>query len=245
LVPNRTSWSFCRLGAGGLRRRRLGRRASPQHRADARHQFAQLAGLCDVVVGAEFEADDAVDRACGRRQHDDRHIDAALQVADDRKPVFLRHVEVEHHEIGHAGLDRAAQALAAVAQRHGEAVHLEIIADHLAGRRLVVDNDDVRALGHDRSLSRAVYGKGRALSGPGAVGGHLAAMHVDNALDDRKPEAGRAFAGGRFGGEPLEAAEQPAEVLRRQAGAFVGDADDGVESSWVTSTVILPPIGNI
>src|SRR6185312_8966155 len=116
----------------------------------------QLAGLCDVVVGAEFKADDAVDRACGGRQHDDGNVDAALQVANDRKPVFLGHVEVEHDEVGHAGLDLLAQAFAAVAQRDAETVHLEVIADHLAGRRLVVDNDDVRALGHVVSVAGSV-----------------------------------------------------------------------------------------
>ena len=47
-------------------------------------------------------------------------------------------------------------------------------------------------------------------------------MHVDDPLDDREAKAGRALARGRLGGEPLEAAEQPAEVLRRQAGALVG-----------------------
>src|SRR6185436_15123561 len=116
-----------------------------------RHQLAQLAGICDVVVGAEFEPDDAVDRARGRRQHDDGNVDAALEVADDREPVFLGHVEVEHHEIRYIGFDNAAQALAAVAQRYAKAVHLEVITDHLAGRCFVIDDDDVRALGHDVS----------------------------------------------------------------------------------------------
>src|SRR3979490_2769481 len=71
-------------------------------------------------------------------------------------------------------------------------------------------------------------GEGRALTGPGAVGDHLAAMHVDDALDDGKPKPSRTFAGRRFCGKPLEAAEQASEVLRRQARAFVGHADDGV-----------------
>src|SRR4030081_892315 len=53
-------------------------------------------------------------------------------------------------------------------------------------------------------------------------------MHVDNALDDRQAEPGRALAGGWFGGKPLEPAEQASEIFRRQAGAFIGDADDGV-----------------
>src|SRR4051794_26401465 len=69
-------------------------------------------------------------------------------------------------------------------------------------------------------------GKGRALAGSRTVGGDLAAMHIDDALDDGKPQTGRTLAGGRFRREPLEAAEQPPEVFRRQAGAFVGDADD-------------------
>ncbi len=42
----------------------------------------------------------------------------------------------------------ARKALAAVAQRYREAVHLEIIADHLAGRRLVIDDKDVLAVAH-------------------------------------------------------------------------------------------------
>src|SRR5207237_8272483 len=32
-------------------------------------------------------------------------------------------------------------------------MHLEIIADHFAGRRLVVDDDDVRVLGHASSVA--------------------------------------------------------------------------------------------
>src|ERR1700738_360268 len=70
--------------------------------------------------------------------------------------------------------------------------------------------------------------KRRSPPGPVAVGGHLAAMHVDDALDDRKAQPGRALAGGGLCGKPLEAAEQPSEVLGRQARALVGDADDGV-----------------
>src|SRR3981189_1409139 len=69
--------------------------------------------------------------------------------------------------------------------------------------------------------------EGRPRPGPAAIRGHVATMHVDNALDDRKPEARRAFASGGVRGTPLEAAEQSSQILGRQAGAFVGDADDG------------------
>src|SRR4051794_37753863 len=71
-------------------------------------------------------------------------------------------------------------------------------------------------------------GEGRAFAGARAVGGHLAAMHVDDTLDDGQSKPRRALAGGRFCRQPLEPAEQATEVLRRQAGALVADADDGI-----------------
>src|SRR5436305_10174130 len=70
-------------------------------------------------------------------------------------------------------------------------------------------------------------GEGRSLAGSVAVGGHLAAMHVDNTLDDGQPKPCRALAAGRFCRQPLESAEQASEILRRQPGALVADADDG------------------
>src|SRR5213076_1970783 len=70
-------------------------------------------------------------------------------------------------------------------------------------------------------------GKRRSLSGSGAVRSHMAAMHVYDALDDRQAQPRRTLAGGGLCGQPLEAAKQSPEILRRQAGALVGDADDG------------------
>ena len=71
-----------------------------------------------------------------------------------------------------------AQALAAVAERHVEAVHLEVVADHVAGRRLVVDDEDVLLLGHAASFidARQCDGEGRALPGPRTFHGDMAAV---------------------------------------------------------------------
>jgi hypothetical protein len=44
--------------------------------------------------------------------------------------------------------DRGAQAAATVAERDREAVHAQVVADYLAGRRLVVDHHDVLRPGH-------------------------------------------------------------------------------------------------
>src|SRR5262245_18893200 len=137
---------------GGRRRGRCRRRltgaAPAQHRADAGQKLAQLAGLGEIVVRPELEADHAIDRARGRGEHDDRHAHALLEVADDRKPVLLRHVEIEDDQVRHLLRDGLAQAGAAVAQAHVEPVHAKIVADHLARGLLVVDYHDVLSLGH-------------------------------------------------------------------------------------------------
>src|SRR5262249_59296102 len=54
----------------------------------------------------------------------------------------------------------------AVAQGDGEAVHFEVVADHLAGRRLVIDDEDVLALAHDSSAAGSTMVKVEPLLGP-------------------------------------------------------------------------------
>ena len=141
-----------------------------EHGADPGQQLAQLAGLGQVIVGAELEADDAVDRARSCGQHDDRYRGLLLELADDRKPVLLRHVEVEHDEIGRPARHCAPQAGGAVTGGRLEAVHTQIVGHHVARRCLVVDHDDVLALAHrdaattGRLMMKAAPRPGPALS---------------------------------------------------------------------------------
>src|SRR5579859_871681 len=79
-----------------------------------------------------------------------------------------------------------------------------------------------------RVCYRQCDGECRALSRPAAIGSDLAAMHVDDTLDDRKTQARRALARRGFGGQPLEASEQPAKTFRRKTGALVDNADRGL-----------------
>src|SRR2546430_12850943 len=72
---------------GGGHRRRVGRRvgcrlsggAAAQHRADARQQLAQLAGFGEGIVGAELEADHAIDRARSGWEPTYRYTWAAIE----------------------------------------------------------------------------------------------------------------------------------------------------------------------
>src|SRR6266849_32702 len=236
---------FRRLRSRGFRRCRVrpDRRTAPQYRANPRHQFTQFTGLCDVIVGAEFQPDDAVDWACGGRQHDDRDIGAAFQIADDGKPVLLRHIQIEYHQIGHAGFDRVAQAPAAIAKRHGKTVHLEILADHLARRRLVVDNDDVGALGHDISVAGKMTVKVVPCPGPWlfAVTWPPCMSMMRLTIESPRPvelSPAVGFADSRWkrpNNRPRSSGDMPApsSAMRMMV----------VFCSCVTTTVILPPIG--
>src|ERR1700716_470775 len=211
--------------------------------ADPRHQFAQLAGFCDVIVGAELKPDHPVDRARGRRQHDDGDVDAAFQVANDRQPVFLGHVEVEHHEVGHLGLDHAAQAFSPVAQRYAKTVHLEVIADHLAGRRLVIDDDDMRVLGHDVSAAGNVTVKVDPCPGPAlSAVTWPPCMSIMRLTIDRprpvelSPAVGLAESRwNRPNSRPRSSGLRPAPSSPMRMTVLW--------PSWLTATVILPPIG--
>ena len=48
-------------------------------------------------------------------------------------------------------------------------MHLQVIADHLAGRRLVVDNDNMLGLGHDISVAGKITVKVEPCPGPGLL----------------------------------------------------------------------------
>src|SRR5262245_22757470 len=67
--------------------------------------------------------------------------------------------------------------------------------------------------------------KGRALA---ELGGNdqLAAMAVENVLDDGKPQAGSTFLAARRDADPVETLGQPGQVLRCNARAVVGYRQD-------------------
>ncbi len=82
---------------GALRRTR--RAAPAQDAAHARDQLARRERLGDVVVGAELEADDAVDLVAARSEEDDRHVAVRLaQAPEDLEPARIGQADVEDHQ---------------------------------------------------------------------------------------------------------------------------------------------------
>jgi hypothetical protein len=96
---------------------RLLRRAAAQHGVDAGQQFARVEGLAQVVVGAHFQAHDAVHVLALGGQHDDRRaVVGGTQAAADRQAVFAGHHQVEHDQVDRLAQQHAVQRLAVFGQ---------------------------------------------------------------------------------------------------------------------------------
>src|SRR5690606_17915180 len=74
--------------------------AAAQDGVDAGQQFTRVERLGQVIVGAHFQADDAVDFFGLGRQHDDgRVVVAPTQPTTDGQAIFARQHQVEHQQV--------------------------------------------------------------------------------------------------------------------------------------------------
>ena len=117
----------------GSVRRSAGVAGAAQHGADARQQFARVERLGHVVVGAEFQADDAVGLLAHRGQHDDRHVGLGAQPAGEVQPALAGQHQVEHHQVVVA-VAKARRASLRVAHRGDAHVGASLPGSARAGR---------------------------------------------------------------------------------------------------------------
>ena len=119
---------------------------------DARQQLARVEGLGQVVVGADLEADDAVDVLDLGGEHDDRRrVVGRAQAAADRQAVFAGQHQVEHDQVDGLARQHAVQRLGVFGQQDLEAFLRQVAAQQVADARIVVDDDD--AVGRGRSVA--------------------------------------------------------------------------------------------
>src|SRR5574343_151077 len=103
---------LARGGAGGFLRR-----TTAQHGVDAGQQFAWVEGLAQVVVGAHFQAHDAVHVLALGGEHDDGcAVVGGTQAAADREAVFAGHHQVQHDQIDRVAQQDAVERLAVFGQ---------------------------------------------------------------------------------------------------------------------------------
>ena len=132
-----------RAGTGG----RAGRTA--EHALYAREQFPRLERLCDVVVRPGLEPDHAVDRIHRGRHHDDADAPGALaQPAREDEAVLARQPDVEQHQRGKLALEQFAQRRPAIGSAHAKVLLAEIVDQQLPLRRLILDDNNMRAMIH-------------------------------------------------------------------------------------------------
>ncbi len=122
----------------------LGLQAAQQG-LDAGLQLARLEGLGQVVVGTEFEAEDAVHRFAAGRQHQHRQalvLAFAAQLAAEVQAIAIGQHQVEHEEVK----DIVPQGLAACGQRAGyghlKAGSCEVVLEHGREAGVVVNQQE-------------------------------------------------------------------------------------------------------
>ncbi|CAM2145343.1 hypothetical protein PT2222_170076 [Paraburkholderia tropica] len=131
-------------GATFRRTRRVRHAAAAHDRADTRGQLAWIEGLAHVIVGAEFEAEHAVDHLVARGEQDHRQVVAAFaQRAQGADAIQLRHHDVEHHDLRPLGAQLLLQGARGRQLRHGEAAHLQIFGGNVAHDGIVVDEKNI------------------------------------------------------------------------------------------------------
>ena len=126
-------------------RQRVAVSGSPQHRANARGELARIERFSEIVVGAEFEADDPVDILLEGGEEDDGEFrPAILEVAADIETRAVGEHDVEDDEIDAAVGEFLLAAPAVGRQRAAKALAFEIFAEKPADFGIVVDDENKR-----------------------------------------------------------------------------------------------------
>ena len=124
------------------------RHPAAQHGVDARHQFAGTEGFGQVVVGAHFQTDDAVDLVALGGEHDDGDLVLlATQPPADRQAILAGHHQVEHDQIVEFAGERLVHRGGAVDGLDGEALLAEVALQQLSQAQVVVDDEDLGGSG--------------------------------------------------------------------------------------------------
>lgn len=118
-----------------------------QNRADTRKYLAKMERLGDVVVGTDLQADDSINNVTLSRHHDDRKRGALADLTCDAQAVHIGQRKVQGYEIDVVAGQRAHNISPARRLGHAEAFTFEASAQEETHLLIVVDDQDVRALG--------------------------------------------------------------------------------------------------
>src|SRR5262249_15117039 len=125
----------------GLNRQRFG--APAKHGADAGDQLARVERLAEIIVGADFKPDNAVDILLQRRKENDRHVGAVgPEVAAHVEAGAVGQHHVEHDEIDMVRRQLVAELTATRRELHAKALCLDIAGEELPNFWIVIDDEN-------------------------------------------------------------------------------------------------------
>ena len=132
--------------------------APAQHGANAGQQLARLERLGQVVVSANFQADDAIHRVALGRQHQHggvgRGAAQALDAAAHFQAVHVGQHQVQDHQVGRAGLQRFQAGGAGGGMGEAIARLAQILAHHAGQAGVVFDHQKLLCHGPVLKLER-------------------------------------------------------------------------------------------
>ncbi len=133
---------YIELEVGDLEHVTFADHAPAQQRANPQHEFGEGKRLDEIVVGAEFQAANAVADVVARGQENDRQIAPRPQRTHDFPAVDARQHHVQHHEVVRV-FERHVQAVRAGAREVDRvAAFAQPLLQVVAGFRVVFDDED-------------------------------------------------------------------------------------------------------
>jgi hypothetical protein len=87
-----------RTGGKGGRRRRGWPAIASEHGFDSRLELPQAERLRQIIVGAEFQSEDAIGLLTARGDHDDRDVELLMQPPAERQAILSRQHDVQNDQ---------------------------------------------------------------------------------------------------------------------------------------------------
>ena len=106
---------------------------------DARQQFARIERFAQVVVGANFQSNDAVHILAFGCQHDDGGaVIGGTQASADRQTVLAGHHQVQYDQVHRFTHQQAGERLAVFGLQHVKPLLCQIPAQQVADADIVI-----------------------------------------------------------------------------------------------------------
>ena len=116
-----------------------------QHRLDPRHQFARAERFWDVIVGAQFQSENAVGFPAFRRQKNDRGGGQRRNLPDlaaQLEAVFARNHDVENEQRRPLPLGIGDDGVSGGEHFHRESIRFQMMPHQAGNIRIVFDHKD-------------------------------------------------------------------------------------------------------